>query len=94
MYIYSTIGEDDRLQVSPELLMKAVIKSRYFVPRTCYIIAVMKVAFIFEARLISSLTHVTGGNLSNKKTAHITLWILETLTAYILVTIDFRNVVL
>ena len=70
------------------------LKSYYFVPRTSYIIAVMKVAFIFVVQCISSLVNATGENPINNKTAHVTPWILETLTAYIFVTVQFRNMVL
>ena len=48
------------------------LQSHYFVPRTCYIIAVMKVAFMCVVRCIFSLINATGENPINNKTAHIT----------------------
>ena len=69
------------------------LKLHYFVPRACYIIAVIKVAIIFVVRSVFSLIHEMGENPIKNMTAQITPWILETLTAYIFVTVHFRNIV-
>ena len=54
----------------------------------------MKVAFMFVVQCIFSLIHVMGENPISNKAAQITSWIFETLTAYIFVTVHFRNMVL